>query len=121
MRHTFNAGIIGAAGADEVTAQALVAKIVLELLKWPLQQERYKTMSDRNKTLQGQSSRHADHALLHDAQVEDALVRLKTRGADVRENNDQALILFEHGAECLYHMCTHISHFASSRTARFPL
>src|ERR1051326_3165152 len=90
VRHTSRAIIVGGADAYEVPAQALVAKVVFDLLEAALTQERRDRVDDRNQSLKGQPGRGAQHALFENAHVVDTSRKAlkgprKLVGADIAQ------------------------------------
>src|ERR1051326_5034494 len=110
MSHTFSTVVIGCPDTNEISAQALVAKVVLDLLERPLHQERYDRVENRNKPFQSEPRRYTYHCLFHNTHIYYSLW-MRSSGkvlcADICQNYDKSLIAFQQSPHRLAHLLPH--------------
>jgi hypothetical protein len=104
--------VVGGADADEHGADVLVAEVELDLLERPLDEERGVGVHDRAHAGERQSPGDADHRLLADADVEDA-VRVAGAGrrergcGDVGGNDRELRVVVQRGAHGVHKGLSH--------------
>src|SRR5579884_3521997 len=118
MSHALYAVIVGCACADELAAELLVDKIVLDLLKWTFDEERGEGVHDGDEAFEGKDCSYADYSLFHNAQVYHApgyvrVVFAKEAITDRGKQYHQSLILLREVFQRFYHLLSHVHYFLS--------
>src|SRR5579862_316376 len=103
-------------GGDNIRAETVVTKIILDLLHTTFGEERIDRVNEGMKSLRAQARRNADERVFADAHVVNARRKLFLEGheqemADVAQDNDHFFILHRQFRRCVLEL---LSHAASS-------